>query len=234
MESSFVGGMNLEQRLDIARDFDFNLGLQEGWPTFEYRFMLNNWNNLGERYTPQSAHVVIMEFRKFMALNASETLTLTSNQLRYRTFEWINNVWHYESALHPYPEVGKFHNPLSIHLNQKNYLKLIFIDRVWKYLIQDTETYAKFWIKLCGGILDRRDPIENPIITYSQQGTFTSVYNRHKMMMNQYLPLYLGMNLRQDFVSFSLINLTFLGLVQLNDIWQHRSKYRRVYSRYGG
>lgn len=86
LRDTMVDGLNLEDRLSIAKEFNFNQDLKEGGLTFEYRFMLNHCNNLGERYTPQTAQVVIMEFRKFMALNATKTLqhrSLSLQNLRY-------------------------------------------------------------------------------------------------------------------------------------------------------
>ena len=70
--------MTINDRLDIAYNFNFNQGIEDDGLTFEYRFMLNHWNILGERYKPHTAHVVITEFRKFMAL-AANTIALQKN-----------------------------------------------------------------------------------------------------------------------------------------------------------
>ena len=54
--------------------YDFNLGKDPAL-TIEARFARENTNDLGEGLLPQTAHIIITEFKKFMYLVALEVLT---------------------------------------------------------------------------------------------------------------------------------------------------------------
>ena len=79
VRDSTVDSMSINDRLDIAYNFDFNQGLKEGQTTFEYKFMANHCNVLGEIYSPQAAHIVITEFRKYMAIISNKISLLKYN-----------------------------------------------------------------------------------------------------------------------------------------------------------
>ena len=103
--------------------FDLNLGEKVGL-TIENRFTSENTNDMGEGLMPQTAHIIITEFKKFMYLLAlqinkarrDKTLDLTRNFKK-------DNQWYY---LSPYTAPP-------------------YIDRVWKLLI----LYSKNYEELC-------------------------------------------------------------------------------------
>ena len=49
--------------------YDFNFDCPEVDSTIQSGFTIDNTNDLGETFLPHTAHIVEMEFRKFMYLN---------------------------------------------------------------------------------------------------------------------------------------------------------------------
>ena len=63
-------GLTLEDVMNIALTFDFNKYKKEGDQTFESKFMERTTNELGNIIKPAAAEVIILQFRKFMAVMA--------------------------------------------------------------------------------------------------------------------------------------------------------------------
>jgi hypothetical protein len=139
-------GVGICDRLMLAYKFDFNKYNKSG-PTFEEKVMKMNANDIGiSNYSPQTAHIMITEFKNFMAVNATKTILVNDTeksdcddshiieQLKHK--ETINGVTYYSSLLHP-----------PVH-----------IDRIWKLLIQHSQVYFDFCMEICGAFLDRTEP----------------------------------------------------------------------------
>ncbi|CAI2386504.1 unnamed protein product [Moneuplotes crassus] len=134
------------EKLIQAYRFDFNKHIVSG-PTFEQKVMNMNVNDLGLPeegsycYSPETAHIMITEFRKFMVLNAGLILleqerTGANSTQKYFYKDIIGGKTHYSSAIFP-----------PSH-----------IDRIWKLLILHSQTYSDFCQLLCGGYIDRQEP----------------------------------------------------------------------------
>ena len=66
LKRTFINELNMCDRLMQAYLFDFN-SQSKGGPTFEEKVMKSNTNDLGMcSYSPQLAHIMITEFKKFM------------------------------------------------------------------------------------------------------------------------------------------------------------------------
>ena len=63
-----VNELTLEDVMDRALTFDFNKYRKEGDQTFESKFMERTANELGNMIKPATAEVIILQFRKFMAV----------------------------------------------------------------------------------------------------------------------------------------------------------------------
>ena len=63
-------GLTLEDVMNRALTFDFNKYKKEGDQTFESKFMERTTNELGNIIKPAAAEVIILQFRKFMAVMA--------------------------------------------------------------------------------------------------------------------------------------------------------------------
>ena len=63
-------GLTLEDFMNRALTFDFNKYKKEGDQTFESKFMERTTNELGNIVKPAAAEVIILQFRKFMAVMA--------------------------------------------------------------------------------------------------------------------------------------------------------------------
>ena len=70
-----VRGITLEDMMDKALTFDFNKYLKEKDQTFESRFMERTANELGNLIKPAVAEVIILQFRKFIAVMAYNLIT---------------------------------------------------------------------------------------------------------------------------------------------------------------
>mmetsp|Transcript_10629 Transcript_10629/g.12098 ORF Transcript_10629/g.12098 Transcript_10629/m.12098 type:complete len:453 (-) Transcript_10629:480-1838(-) len=101
---------------------------------------------MGESLLPQTAHVIIMEFKKFMYMQAVEiqkktregTLDLTKNFKKDK--QWF------------------FSAPFTAPT---------YLDRVWRLLILYNKNYEEFCQKACGGFIERDDPRENYQISFA-------------------------------------------------------------------
>ena len=116
-----------------AYEFDFNKYIKSG-PTFEEKVRLGNINDLGVyqekecQYSPETAYIMVNEFKKFMVLNA--TLILLKEDVEVEKeedeegtiMETINGIKYYRTEIFP-----PFH-----------------IDRIWKLLILHSQTYFDF------------------------------------------------------------------------------------------
>lgn len=102
--------------------FDLNLKLNPCL-TIEARFTRENTNDMGEFLLPQTTHIIIMEFKKFMYLQATAiqsmkrngTLDLTKNYKR-------NGKWYYASP----------------------FVAPLYLDKVWRLLILYNRNYEEF------------------------------------------------------------------------------------------
>ena len=63
-------GLTLEDVMNRSLTFDFNKYKKEGDQTFESKFMERTTNELGNIVKPAAAEVIILQFRKFMAVMA--------------------------------------------------------------------------------------------------------------------------------------------------------------------
>ena len=63
-----VNELTLEDVMNRALAFDFNKYRKEGDQTFESKFMERTANELGNMVKPAAAEVIILQFRKFMAV----------------------------------------------------------------------------------------------------------------------------------------------------------------------
>ncbi|CAI2385184.1 unnamed protein product [Moneuplotes crassus] len=132
-------------RVIRSYQFDFSRNIKNG-PSFEEQVCKNNLNDLGVFnevpciYSPETAHIMINEFKKFMAINATliaikDDNAFSGDQTKLQK-EFINGVNYYRSEL-----VAPLH-----------------IDRIWKMLILHSQTYFEYCIELCGGYIDRIEP----------------------------------------------------------------------------
>ena len=65
-----INGLTLEDVMNKALTFDFNKYKKEEEQTFESKFMERTANELGNIINPATAEVIILQFRKFMAVMA--------------------------------------------------------------------------------------------------------------------------------------------------------------------
>jgi hypothetical protein len=108
--------------------------------TIEKRFTRENTNDIGEALLPQTAHIIITEFKKFMYLVALEInrcrregkLDLTKNFKK-------NKQWYFSSPYTAPP----------------------YIDRVWRLVILYNKNYEEFCQGMVNGFIERQDPREN-------------------------------------------------------------------------
>ena len=63
-----VNEFTLEDVMNRALTFDFNKYKKEGDQTFESKFMERTANELGNMIKPAAAEIIILQFRKFMAV----------------------------------------------------------------------------------------------------------------------------------------------------------------------
>lgn len=119
--------------------FDLNMGANPQL-TIESRFTRENTNDMGEGLLPQTAHVIIMEFKKFMYLVATEILKKRrEGQLDLNKNFKVNKQWFFDSPYAAPP----------------------YIERVWRLLILYNKNYEQFWDKICGGFIEKADPRED-------------------------------------------------------------------------
>ena len=85
ISSNYVGvevnGLTLEDVMNRALTFDFNKYKKEGDQTFELRFMEGIVNELGYMMKPAAIEVIILQFRKFMAVMAYNLMIERENQI---------------------------------------------------------------------------------------------------------------------------------------------------------
>ena len=65
-----INGLTLEDVMNKALTFDFNKYKKKEDQTFESKFMEKTANELGKIINPAAAEVIILQFRKFMAVMA--------------------------------------------------------------------------------------------------------------------------------------------------------------------
>ena len=65
-----INGLTLEDVMNKALLFDFNKHKKAGDQTFESKFMSKTTNNLGNLMMPAAIEVIMLQFRKFMAMMA--------------------------------------------------------------------------------------------------------------------------------------------------------------------
>jgi hypothetical protein len=119
--------------------FDLNIGLNPRL-TIEARFTRENTNDIGEYLLPQTAHIIIMEFKKFMYMQATEIRTrLSQGTLDLQRNYKKDKKWFFSSPYTASP----------------------YLDRVWRLLILYNNNYERFCQRICGGFIDREDPREN-------------------------------------------------------------------------
>ena len=70
-----VNKLSLEEVMNRALTFDFNKYRKEGDQTFESKFMERTANELGNIIKPAAAEVIILQFRKFMAVMSFNLMT---------------------------------------------------------------------------------------------------------------------------------------------------------------
>lgn len=95
---------------------------------------------MGEYLLPQTAHIIIMEFKKFMYMQATEI----QKRKREGTLDLQRNFkkdkqWFFSSPYTAPP----------------------YIDKVWRLLILYNKNYEEFCQKTCGGFVEHDDPREN-------------------------------------------------------------------------
>ena len=127
--------------------FDLNLETNPVL-TVESRFTRENTNDMGDALQPQTAQIIIMEFKKFMFLVALEILKNRKNEKIRR------------------PAASMVSRSSGSFRQQTEYFDSPFpappyLDRVWRLLILYNKNYEEFWTKICGGFIDRNDPREN-------------------------------------------------------------------------
>jgi len=121
------------QRLVDAYHFDFNKYIKNG-PTFQQKVMDSFANDLGRVICPETAHIMINEFIKFMVINAHLVLhdtkysSLSSDQTKSENMDLIviNGIEYYSTAIFP-PH---------------------HIDRIWKLLILHSQIYIEFCLTI--------------------------------------------------------------------------------------
>ena len=104
--------------------------------------MESNSNDIGVcHYSPQTAHIMITEFKKFMAVNAVLTISRNNDYQKIKQdtkncYEDITNgmKWYSSSLIAP-----------------------LHIDRIWKLLILHSDTYTEFCHCLWDGYIDRQE-----------------------------------------------------------------------------
>lgn len=108
----------------LVKILKFDLNLQTNPRlTIEARFTRENTNDMGEYLLPQTAHVIIMEFKKFMYLQAHEIFTKKSEGVLDLTKNFKKDgQWYFSSPFTAPP----------------------YLDRVWKLLILYNDNYEKF------------------------------------------------------------------------------------------
>ena len=85
-----VRGITLENVMDKALTFDFNKYLKEKDQTFESRFMERTANELGNLIKPAVAEVIILQFRKFMAVMAYNLIAERETDIQT---DFVFNYW---------------------------------------------------------------------------------------------------------------------------------------------
>ena len=85
-----VRGITLENVMDKALTFDFNKYRKEKDQTFESRFMERTANELGNLIKPAVAEVIILQFRKFMAVMAYNLIAERETDIQP---DFVFNYW---------------------------------------------------------------------------------------------------------------------------------------------
>ena len=128
-------------------------------------------NELGNPILPCSAEVIIIQFRKFIAILAYNLMFLKRQSEDPSHFNpditwdldwyWWDGNFYFNSIYHPSP----------------------IIDSVWRMLILDSKIYKEFWYELCGHFIDRVDPFWSRFVynkIYSWENHMYSIDNWFK------------------------------------------------------
>lgn len=119
--------------------FDLNLGADPQL-TIESRFTRENTNDMGEGLLPQTAQVIIMEFKKYMYLVATEILRRRrQGEIDLSRNFRVKNKWFFNCPYSAPP----------------------YIERVWRLVVLYNKNYEEFCDKICGGFIEKADPRED-------------------------------------------------------------------------
>ena len=163
--------------------FDLNLE-KKPHLTIEDRFTRENTNDLGEFLLPQTAHIIITEFKKFMYLQAWEIQSRRrKGTLGINYIESSNDKWYFKAPLWPPP----------------------YLDRVWKLLILYNKNYEEFCETIWGGFIDRENPRENPEESFRKYKDWLRLLEKKKDMLKPFQNLWPEYN-KQDQIGSEEMN----------------------------
>ena len=162
--------------------YDLNQG-RDPQLTIEARFARENTNDLGEGLMPQTAHIIIAEFKKFMYLTALELMERKRNRVIVPTDRILQN------------DCGKK------FIFQAPFCAPPYIDRMWRLLVLYNHDYDAFCKKLVGGFIDRDDPRENYELAFLRYQKTIAALEKRKDLLKPFMNLWPKYNNLQEFVT---------------------------------
>jgi hypothetical protein len=114
---------------------DLNQGMEV---RLEERFARENTNDIGDPLSPESAFIILSEFKKFLFISCVEIHYLKTSGKIKASVE--NEKTYFECPFSPPP----------------------YLDRLWRLFILNHEGYSNFCELMTKGFIDRNDPRHNP------------------------------------------------------------------------
>lgn len=139
--------------------------------TLEERIARLLTNHMGETLRTEVVYALIQEFKKFMYLAALEILESKYNK------DFEPDMFYEDKKTKIKYYVTSYHPP---HI----------LDLVWKFIIQEGEIYHDFCEEICGGYIDRSNPLQDMKSTLTRYSSARIRLEEHSDLLKPYWGLW--------------------------------------------
>ena len=128
-------------------------------------------NDMGETLRTEVSYALIQEFKKFMYLVALDILQNKVDD------SFKQNTYEYDSKTKTSYFTSSYHPPYMI-------------DLVWRFIIQEGEIYTNFCEMLCGGYIDRANPLKDMKATLTRYSSARKALEENDTLLKPYWGLW--------------------------------------------
>ena len=167
--------------------FDLNL---ETNPilSIEARFTRENTNDIGDALLPQTTQIIMMEFKKFMFLQALDILKNRKLDKKSKPKKSII-LDRNESSI---KDTFNFDSP---------FVAPPYIDRAWRLFILYNKNYEEFCLKIWGGFIDRNDPREDQVLSFKKYWDCINSLDEKKDLLKPFHNLWPRYNNSEEYMT---------------------------------